>query len=154
MLAPETNEFFLKLVQHAQKESSPVIPICGKIEAEISELEESEKKEFLKEMGMIEPGLSRVIRAGYELLGLLTYFTAGPQEVKAWTIRKNWKAPQAAGVIHTDFEKGFIKAEVYHFEDLLKLKSEQAIRDAGLLRLEGRDYTVKDGDILHFRFAV
>ncbi len=154
MLTPETNELFKKLVEHALKEKSPVIPICGKIEAEISELPENEKSEFLKEMGMKEPGLDAVIRAGYELLGLSTYFTAGPMEVKAWTIQKGSKAPQAAGVIHTDFEKGFIKAEVYHFEDLVKLKSEQAIREAGLLRLEGRDYPVKDGDILHFRFAV
>ena len=103
---------------------------------------------------MEEPGLSRVIRAGYELLGLQTYFTAGQIEVRAWTIRKGWKAPQAAGVIHTDFEKGFIKAEVFHFDDLMKHKSEAAIKDAGALRLEGKEYVVRDGDIMHFRFAV
>lgn len=103
---------------------------------------------------MEEPGLNRVIRAGYELLGLQTYFTAGETEVRAWTIAKGDKAPQAAGVIHTDFEKGFIKAEVYHYEDLMKFKSEQGIKDAGVMRLEGKEYLVKDGDIMHFRFAV
>ena len=103
---------------------------------------------------MDEPGLNRVIRAGYELLGLQTYFTAGETEVRAWTIQKGDKAPQAAGVIHTDFEKGFIKAEVYHYNDLMKHKSEGAIREAGALRLEGKEYVVKDGDIMHFRFAV
>jgi ribosome-binding ATPase YchF (GTP1/OBG family) len=105
-------------------------------------------------MGMEEPGLNRVIRAGYALLGLQTYFTAGKVEVRAWTIEKGFKAPQAAGVIHTDFEKGFIKAEVFHFDDLMKYKSEQAIRDAGALKLEGKEYIVRDGDIMHFRFAV
>jgi ribosome-binding ATPase YchF (GTP1/OBG family) len=104
-------------------------------------------------MGMDEPGLNRAIRAGYELLGLQTYFTAGKVEVRAWTIEKGFKAPQAAGVIHTDFEKGFIKADVYHFDDLMKHKSEQAVKDAGALRLEGKDYVVRDGDIMHFRFA-
>lgn len=150
----EPNPHVRKLLEHAKIEGSPVVQICGKIESEIAELPEEEKAGFLKEMGMNEPGLNRVIRAGYELLGLQTYFTAGEVEVRAWTIRKGWKAPQAAGVIHTDFEKGFIKAEVYHFEDLMKYKSEAAIRDAGALRLEGKEYTVKDGDIMHFRFAV
>jgi GTP-binding protein YchF len=150
----EPNPHVKKLMEHAQKEGSPVVQICGKIESEISELEEGEKAAFLQEMGMDEPGLNRVIRAGYELLGLQTYFTAGKIEVRAWTFHKGWKAPQAAGVIHTDFEKGFIKAEVYHFDDLMKYKSEQAIRDAGALRLEGKDYIVRDGDIMHFRFAV
>ena len=103
---------------------------------------------------MAEPGLNRVIRAGYDLLGLQTYFTAGETEVRAWTIVKGWKAPQAAGVIHTDFERGFIKAEVFHYDDLMKHKSEAAIRDAGALRLEGKEYIVRDGDIMHFRFAV
>ena len=148
------NPHLKRLVEFAKKEGSPVIPICGKIESEIAELSEEEKSGFLKELGMAEPGLNRVIRAGFELLGLQTYFTAGEQEVRAWTIGKGWKAPQAAGVIHTDFEKGFIRAEVYHFEDLMKYKSEAAIRDAGLLRLEGKEYLVKDGDIMHFRFAV
>jgi GTP-binding protein YchF len=150
----EPNEYVKKLMAHAAIEGSPVVQICGKIESEISELSEEEKVGFLKEMGMDEPGLNRVIRAGYELLGLQTYFTAGEMEVRAWTIEKGFKAPQAAGVIHTDFEKGFIKAEVYHYEDLMKYKSEAAIRDAGALRLEGKEYVVRDGDVMHFRFAV
>ncbi|MCM2278064.1 MAG: redox-regulated ATPase YchF [Oligoflexia bacterium] len=150
----EPNEHVKKLLEYAKKEGSPVVQICGKIESEISELAEDEKAAFLSEMGMDEPGLNKVIRAGYELLGLQTYFTAGEVEVRAWTIRKGWKAPQAAGVIHTDFEKGFIKAEVYHYEDLMKHKSESAIRDAGALRLEGKEYVVRDGDVMHFRFAV
>jgi hypothetical protein len=131
-----------------------VVQICGKIESEIAELSDEEKVGFLQEMGMDEPGLNRVIRAGYDLLGLQTYFTAGEMEVRAWTIQKGFKAPQAAGVIHTDFEKGFIKAEVYHYDDLMKYKSEAAIRDAGALRLEGKEYVVRDGDVMHFRFAV
>ncbi|MBI3535188.1 MAG: redox-regulated ATPase YchF [Deltaproteobacteria bacterium] len=154
MNTPSQNPNYQKLLNLAQIEGSALVPICGKIEAEISELPDNEKNEFLKEMTMSEPGLNRVIREGYYLLGLQTFFTAGPQEVRAWTIQKGLKAPQAAGVIHTDFERGFVKAEVYHFEDLIKYKSEQAIKDAGLLRLEGRDYIVKDGDIVYFRFAV
>ena len=150
----EPNEYVKQLLGHAEKEGSPVVQICGKIESEISELPDEEKTAFLKEMGMPEPGLNRVIRAGYNLLGLQTYFTAGETEVRAWTIEKGWKAPQAAGVIHTDFEKGFIKAEVYNFDDLMKHKSEQAIRDAGAMRLEGKEYVVRDGDVMHFRFAV
>ncbi|OFZ55325.1 MAG: redox-regulated ATPase YchF [Bdellovibrionales bacterium RIFOXYC1_FULL_54_43] len=150
----EPNRYVKQLLSIAEKEGSPVVQICGKIESEIAELPEEEKSSFLKEMGMEEPGLNRVIRAGYELLGLQTYFTAGQIEVRAWTIKKGWKAPQAAGVIHTDFEKGFIKAEVYHFDDLMKHKSEAAIREAGALRLEGKEYVVRDGDIMHFRFAV
>lgn len=150
----EPNAHVKRLLEHAKKEGSPVVQICGKIESEIAELSDADKVSFLKEMGMEEPGLNRVIRAGYDLLGLQTYFTAGKVEIRAWTIKKGWKAPQAAGVIHTDFEKGFIKAEVYHFDDLMKHKSEQAIRDAGALRLEGKEYIVRDGDIMHFRFAV
>jgi ribosome-binding ATPase len=150
----EPNEYVKKLMAHAEKEKSPVVVICGKIESEIAELAEEEKKSFLAEMGMEEPGLNRVIRSGYELLGLQTYFTAGETEVRAWTIKKGDKAPQAAGVIHTDFEKGFIKADVYHYEDLMKYKSESAVKDAGAMRLEGKEYVVKDGDIMHFRFAV
>lgn len=150
----EPNPYVKELLEYAKKEGSPVVQICGKIESEIAELSEDEKVAFLAEMGMEEPGLNRVIRAGYELLGLQTYFTAGKIEVRAWTIQKGFKAPQAAGVIHTDFEKGFIKAEVFHYEDLMKHKSEAGIKDAGLLRLEGKDYVVKDGDIMHFRFAV
>lgn len=150
----EPNEYVKKLMEHAKKEGSPVVQICGKIESEIVELAEDEKAAFLREMGMEEPGLNRVIRAGYDLLGLQTYFTAGEIEVRAWTIQKGWKAPQAAGVIHTDFERGFIRAEVFHFDDLMKYKSEQAIRDAGALRVEGKEYVVRDGDIMHFRFNV
>lgn len=149
-----TNAHVEKLKAHAAKEGSPVVAICGKIEAELSELADDERRAFLKDLGMEEAGLNRVIRAGYELLGLQTYFTAGEVEVRAWTISKGWKAPQAAGVIHTDFEKGFIKAEVYHHTDLMKHKSEAAIKDAGALRLEGKEYVVRDGDVMHFRFAV
>jgi len=149
----EPNEHVKSLQSHAAKEKSPVVQICGKIESEIAELDEAEKTAFLHEMGMKEPGLNRVIRAGYELLGLQTYFTAGEIEIRAWTIEKGWKAPQAAGVIHTDFEKGFIKADVFSYEDLMKYKSEAKVRDAGALRLEGKEYVVKDGDIMHFRFA-
>ena len=148
------NDYVKRLTDYAAKEGSPVVQICGKIESEISELSDEEKVSFLKEMGMDEPGLNRVIRAGYSLLDLETYFTAGKTEVRAWTIHKGSKAPQAAGVIHTDFEKGFIKAEVYHYNDLVKYKSEQAIKDAGALRLEGKEYVVRDGDVMHFRFAV
>ncbi len=150
----EPNEYVKKLMAIAEKEKSPVVQICGKIESEIAELADEEKAAFLADMGMKEPGLNRVIRAGYDLLGLQTYFTAGETEVRAWTIQKGWKAPQAAGVIHTDFEKGFIKAEVYHYDDLMKHKSEQGIKDAGAMRLEGKEYVVRDGDVMHFRFAV
>jgi len=154
MADPFANEFVKQVVAHAKKEGAPVVPICGKIESEISELDVSEKQEFLKDMGMEEAGLDRVIRSGYELLGLQTYFTAGDVEVRAWTIHKGDKAPQAAGVIHTDFEKGFIRAEVYHCEDLFKFHSEAKIKDAGLFRVEGKEYVVKDGDVMHFRFNV
>lgn len=150
----EPNEYVKKVMAHAKTEGAAVVQICGKIESEISELDESEKKAFLEEMGMDEPGLNRVIRTGYELLGLQTYFTAGEMEVRAWTFQKGWKAPQAAGVIHTDFEKGFIKADVYHYNDLIKYKSEAGVKDAGAMKLEGKEYVVKDGDIMHFRFAV
>ena len=150
----EPNEYVKRVIAHAKSENSPVVQICGKIESEISEMAEEEKVGFLAEMGMPEPGLNRVIREGYEILGLETYFTAGETEVRAWTIPKGSKAPQAAGVIHTDFEKGFIKADVYHYNDLMKYKSEQAVKDAGALKLEGKEYVVRDGDIMHFRFAV
>ncbi|MGE0614406.1 MAG: redox-regulated ATPase YchF [Bacteriovoracia bacterium] len=151
---PDANPHVKTLQEYAKKEGSPVVVICGKIESEISELGAEEKKQFLQELGLKEPGLNRVIRAGYELLGLKTYFTAGEKEVRAWTFPEGFKAPQCAGVIHSDFERGFIKAEVYHYEDLMKHKSEAAIRDAGALRLEGKEYVVKDGDVMHFRFAV
>lgn len=154
MADPFNNPFVKQVVEHAKKEGAPVVPICGKIESEIAELEEEDKKSFLADLGMKEPGLARVIRAGYALLGLETYFTAGDIEVRAWTIHKGWKAPQAAGVIHTDFEKGFIRAEVYHYDDLMAHQSEAKIKDAGLFRVEGKEYVVKDGDIMHFRFNV
>jgi hypothetical protein len=131
-----------------------VIPICGKIESEIAELDEAEKAKFLTDYGMAEPGLNRVKVAGYDLLGLQTFFTAGDIEIKAWTIKKGMRAPQAAGVIHSDFERGFIRAEVYTYDDLMKYKNEDAIKAAGLMRLEGKAYVVKDGDIMVFRFAV
>ena len=151
---PSKNALLKKVMDHAAVEGSLVVPVCGKIESEIAELSDDEKLEFLKEMSMTEPGLSRVIRTGYSLLGLQTYFTAGEKEVRAWTFEKGWKAPKCAGVIHTDFERGFIRAEVYHYNDLMKYKSEQAIRDAGAMRVEGKEYVVADGDIMHFRFNV
>lgn len=145
----------LKLVMdHASKEGSPVVPICGKIESELSELDAEDRAGFLQEMGMSEAGLNRVIRAGYQLLGLQTYFTAGEVEVRAWTFEKGWKAPQCAGVIHTDFEKGFIRAEVFSYDDLMKYRTEAKVKDAGALRVEGKEYVVRDGDIMHFRFNV
>ena len=138
----------------AKKEGARVIPICAKIEMELVELSPVERTEFLKELGLKEPGLNALVREAYDLLGLQTYFTAGPKEVRAWTVRKGAKAPEAAAVIHTDFEKGFIRAEVMKFSDFLRLRSEAAVREAGLLRSEGREYVVEDGDIMHFRFNV
>jgi len=138
----------------AANEGSEVVPICAAIEAEIAELEEDEKVEFLAEMGLDEPGLNRVVRAGYRLLGLETYFTAGPKEVRAWTIPQGATAPQAAGVIHTDFERGFIRAEVIAYGDFVAGKGEQGAKEAGKLRSEGKEYLVQDGDVIHFRFNV
>ncbi len=138
----------------AAEENSVVVPICNKLEADIAELEGDDKKEFLAEMGMEEPGLNRVIRAGYQLLGLQTYFTAGVKEVRAWTIPIGATAPQAAGVIHTDFEKGFIRAETISYNDFVEYKGEQGAKNAGKSRKEGKDYIVKDGDVLHFLFNV
>ncbi len=128
-----------------------VVPICAAIEAEIAQLDEEEKKEFLDDLGLEEPGLNRVVRAGYTLLNLATYFTAGVKEVRAWTIPVGATAPQAAGVIHSDFEKGFIRAEVISYQDFIDNKGEQGAKDAGKWRLEGKDYIVKDGDVVHFR---
>lgn len=142
------------VTQLAQEESASVVAICASMESELIELEEDECIEFMQDMGLEEPGLNRVIRAGYELLGLQTYFTAGPKEVRAWTVRKGATAPQAAGVIHTDFEKGFIRAEVTAYDDFIHYKGEQGAKDAGRLRLEGKDYIVQDGDVMHFRFNV
>ncbi|WP_372764212.1 redox-regulated ATPase YchF [Litorivivens sp.] len=138
----------------AEAEKAIVVPICNKLESEIAELEDDEKAEFLTDLGMDEPGLDRVIHAGYQLLGLHTYFTAGVKEVRAWTIPVGATAPQAAGKIHTDFEKGFIRAEVIGYNDYIQYKGEQGAKDAGKWRLEGKDYTVKDGDVVHFRFNV
>lgn len=138
----------------AEEEGAIVVAICNKLESEIAELDDGDKAEFLADLGMEEAGLDRVIRAGYELLGLQTYFTAGVKEVRAWTIRKGATAPQAAGVIHTDFEKGFIRAEVVAFNDFIAGNGEQGAKEAGKWRLEGKEYIVKDGDIIHFRFNV
>jgi ribosome-binding ATPase len=148
------NPLLDKVQAFADNEGSTVVAICAAIEAEISQLEEGEKKEFLDDLGLEEPGLNRVVRAGYKLLNLSTYFTAGVKEVRAWTILTGATAPQAAGVIHTDFEKGFIRAEVVSYQDFISYKGEQGAKDAGKWRLEGKDYIVKDGDVVHFRFNV
>jgi len=138
----------------AAKEGAVVVPVCAAIEAEISQLDEGDRAEFLRELKLDEPGLNRVIRAGYTLLGLQTYFTAGPKEVRAWTVRKGATAPQAAGVIHTDFEHGFIRAEVIGYEDYIANRGESGAKEAGKLRLEGKEYIVREGDVMHFRFNV
>jgi hypothetical protein len=148
------NTHYRALKALADAEGTPVVPICAALEAQIAELEPQDRPEFLKSAGLEEPGLNAVIRTGYTLLGLITYFTAGKQEVRAWTIRKGWTAPRAAGVIHTDFERGFIKAEVIWWEDLVALGSEAKCREAGKLAIEGKDYVVRDGDVMHFRFNV
>ena len=138
----------------AASEGAGVVVICGKLEAEIAELDGEEKQDFLEDMGLEEAGLNRLIRSGYDLLGLITYFTAGVKEVRAWTITRLTKAPQAAGVIHTDFEKGFIRAEVIAFDDYIACNGESGAKEKGLMRLEGKEYIVKDGDVMHFRFNV
>jgi len=138
----------------AEAEHSPVVPVSAAIEMELADMSDDEKKDFLADMGQDEPGLNRVIRAGYGLLGLLTFFTAGVKEVRAWTVREGSHAPQAAGVIHSDFEHGFIRAETMAYDDFVKFKGEAGARDAGKLRLEGKDYLVKNGDVMHFRFNV
>ena len=138
----------------AAEEGAKVVVISGQVEGEIAQLPKEERKEYLAGMGLKESGLDRMFRAGFELLGLITYFTAGEKEVRAWTITKGTKAPQAAGKIHTDFEKGFIRAEVFHYDDLIRLRTPQSVKEAGLLRSEGKDYVVKDGDIMLFRFNV
>ncbi len=142
------------VMQIAAAEGAKVVVISGQVEGEIAQLPKEERREYLAGMGLKESGLDRMIRAGYELLGLITYLTAGEDEVRAWTITKGTKAPQAAGKIHSDFEKGFIRAEVFHYDDLMRLGTEQAVKAAGLLRSEGKDYIVKDGDIMLFRFNV
>lgn len=150
----ENNALLDKVRAHAAAEKAPVVAVCAKIEAEIAELDGDDKLAFLKDLGLDEPGLDRLIRAAYTLLGLETYFTAGEKEVRAWTVHKGSTAPQAAGVIHTDFEKGFIRAETIAFADYVALKGEQGAKEAGKMRLEGKDYIVKDGDVMHFRFNV
>ena len=151
---PSENEYVQKVKDFAKEENSEVIVICAKIEEEISELDEEEKRVFLEELGIAESGLDQLIRAAYHLLGLATYFTAGVQEVRAWTFRQGMKAPQCAGVIHTDFERGFIRAETVSFEDLANYGSMPAAKEAGKVRLEGKEYIVQDGDVMHFRFNV
>jgi len=143
-----------RVIEFARKENAPVVPVSAAIESQIADLSDEDKKVFLEDMGMQEPGLDRVIRAAYELLGLQTYFTAGPKEVRAWTVRAGATAPEAAGVIHTDFERGFIRAEIASFDDFISCKGELGAKEAGKLRLEGKDYVVRDGDVIHFRFNV
>jgi GTP-binding protein YchF len=143
-----------KMTAYAAKEGAPVVPISAAIESQIADLPDEDKALFLQDLGMEEPGLNRVIRAAYELLGLQTYFTVGPKEVRAWTVPQGATAPQAAGVIHTDFERGFIRAEVASYDDFVTFKGEQGAKEAGKLRLEGKDYAVRDGDVIHFRFNV
>jgi GTP-binding protein YchF len=147
------NAFSERVFARARQEGAKAVVVSAKIESEIAVLPPEEQKEYLEAVGLSEPGLNRVIRAGYELLGLLTYFTVGPKEARAWTVTGGTRAPQAAGVIHTDFEKGFIRAETIAYPDYVALNGEAGARDAGKLRLEGKDYLVQDGDVLHFRFA-
>jgi GTP-binding protein YchF len=150
----ENNPYLDQVRAFAEKEGAVVVPVCAAFEAEIAQLEDDEKEDFLMEMGLKEPGLNRVIRAGYRLLNLATYFTAGVKEVRAWTIPVGATAPQAAGVIHTDFERGFIRAEVIAYDDFIAYRGEQGAKDAGKWRLEGKDYVMHDGDVVHFRFNV
>ncbi len=148
------NRFVDAVKEFAARDGAEVVVVCAAIEAEIAQLDEADKQAFLEDLGLGEPGLNRVIRAGYRLLGLQTYFTVGPKEVRAWTVHTGATAPQAAGVIHTDFEKGFIRAEVIAFDDYLAGKGEQGAREAGRLRLEGKEYVMQEGDVVHFRFNV
>jgi hypothetical protein len=148
------NPLLARVEEYAKAEAAPVVAICAAIEAQMADLDDEEKQLFLADMGLEEPGLNRLIRAGYTLLGLHTYFTAGPKEVRAWTVRIGATAPQAAGAIHTDFEHGFIRAEVISYADFIACKGEQGAKEAGRMRLEGKDYVVRDGDVMHFRFNV
>lgn len=150
----ENNPYIERLQEFAAQENSPVVAVCAAIEAEIADLDDNDKAEFLSEMGLSEPGLNRLIRAGYDLLGLQTYFTAGVKEVRAWTIHKGDTAPQAAGVIHTDFERGFIRAQVIAYNDFIELGGETKAKEAGKMRAEGKEYVVEDGDVIHFLFNV
>jgi ribosome-binding ATPase len=148
------NPLLARVEAYAAKEGAPVVPICAALEAQIGDLSDEDKKVFLADMGMEEPGLNRVIRAGYKLLGMQTYFTAGPKEVRAWTVQVGATAPQAAGVIHTDFERGFIRAEVIPFDDYIAHRGEVGAKEVGKMRVEGKEYVVHDGDVMHFRFNV
>jgi len=148
------NPLLAQVEEYAKKEGAPVVPICAALEAQIADLSDEDKRIFLTDMGLQEPGLNRLTRAGYALLGLQTFFTAGPKEVRAWTVPVGATASQAAGVIHTDFERGFIRAEVIAFDDYVVCGGEQGAKEAGKLRLEGKDYLVRDGDVMHFRFNV
>jgi hypothetical protein len=150
----EGNPLLERVREYAAKEGAPVVAVCAKIEAEIADLPDEDKEIFLADMGMREPGLNRLIRAGYSLLGLQTYFTVGPKEVRAWTITAGSTAPQAAGVIHTDFEKGFIRAQTIAYDDFVAHKGEQGAKEAGKMRAEGKEYVVRDGDVLNFLFNV
>jgi ribosome-binding ATPase len=154
VIDPSENPFVQQVREFAEKDNAEVIVVCAKIESEIAELDADEKKAFLEELGIEESGLDQLIRTAYELLGLGTYFTAGVQEVRAWTYRIGMKAPQCAGIIHTDFERGFIRAETVSYEDLVTAGTMGAAREAGKVRLEGKEYIVKDGDVIHFRFNV
>lgn len=153
-LATGTNNYVEQVKSYATKEGSKVIVVCAKVEEELSELDDSEKQEFLEALGVAESGLDKLINASYSLLGLKTYFTAGTDEVRAWTFKDGMKAPECAGIIHTDFERGFIKAEIMSYTDLEKCGSEKAVKEAGKMRLEGKDYLMQDGDICYFRFNV
>jgi ribosome-binding ATPase len=150
----ENNPYLDAVRKHAQAENAPVVAVCAAIEAEIADLDDADKHEFLADMGMEEPGLDRVIRAAYRLLGLQTYFTAGVKEVRAWTIHVGDTAPQAAGAIHTDFERGFIRAQTIAFDDFVTFKGEQGAKEAGKMRAEGKEYVVHDGDVMNFLFNV
>ncbi|HNE17065.1 MAG TPA: redox-regulated ATPase YchF, partial [Rhodocyclaceae bacterium] len=150
----ENNPYLERLREHAAEEGAPVVALCAKIEAELADLDDADKLAFLADLGLDEPGLNRLIRAGYKLLGLQTYFTAGVKEVRAWTIHVGDTAPQAAGVIHTDFERGFIRAQTIAYEDFITYKGETGAKEAGKMRSEGKDYVVKDGDVLNFLFNV
>jgi GTP-binding protein YchF len=149
-----SKELLEKVEAHAAREGAPVVPVSAALEAQIADMPDEDKKLFLEDVGMEEPGLNRVVRAAYKLLGLQTFFTTGPKEARAWTVRAGATAPQAAGVIHTDFERGFIRAEVASYDDYVACGGEQGAKEAGKLRLEGRDYRVRDGDVIHFRFNV
>ncbi len=150
----QDNPYLDVVTKLAAQEGAEVVPVCAAIEAELAELDEEDKREFLDEMGLAEPGLGRVVRAGHQLLGLQTFFTAGVKEVRAWTVKTGATAPEAAGVIHTDFERGFIRAEVVSYDDFVACQGEQGAKEQGKLRLEGKDYLIKDGDVVHFRFNV